>query len=52
MNKKDYREFLIFLAGPTPQIATEILSGLIQDCNPPIFPDEIHITTNSNGEYI
>jgi CRISPR-associated protein Csx14 len=50
MNPKTYREILIFVTGTTPQIVTETLYGLTQECNPPIFPNEIHIITTSNGK--
>jgi CRISPR-associated protein (TIGR02584 family) len=50
MIQKTYREVLIFVTGTTPLIVTETLYGLSQECNPPIFPDEIHIITTSSGK--
>lgn len=50
MSQKTYREILIFVTGTTPQIVTETLYGLTQECNPPIFPNEIHIITTSSGK--
>src|SRR4030042_2284750 len=50
MNQKTYREVLIFVTGTTPQIVTETLYGLTQKCQPPVFPDEIHIITTSGGK--
>ena len=50
MNQKTYREILIFVTGTTPQIVTETLYGLTQECQPPVFPDEIHIITTSSGK--
>jgi len=50
MTLKTYREILIFVIGTTPQIITEALYGLTQECQPPVFPDEIHIITTANGK--
>jgi CRISPR-associated protein Csx14 len=50
MNPKPYREILIFVTGTTPQIVTETLYCLTQVAKPPVFPDEIHIITTSNGK--
>jgi len=50
MDQKTYREILIFVTGTTPQIVTETLYGLTQECQPPVFPNEIHIITTSNGK--
>lgn len=50
MEKKTYREILIFVTGTTPQIVTETLYCLTQTIQPPIFPDEIHIITTSSGK--
>ena len=50
MNKKTYREILIFVTGTTPQIVTETLYCLTQTIQPPIFPDEIHIITTLSGK--
>ena len=50
MNQKTYREILIFVTGTTPQIVTETLYGLTQECQPPVIPNEIHIITTSNGK--
>src|SRR4030042_1074611 len=50
MNQKTCREVLIFVTGTTPQIVTETLYGLTQECQPPVIPDEIHIITTSNGK--
>lgn len=50
MTQKAYREVLIFVIGTTPQIITETLYGLTQECQPPVFPEEIHIITTSSGK--
>jgi CRISPR-associated protein Csx14 len=50
MSPKTYRETLIFVIGNTPQIITETLYGLTQIFNPPVFPDEIHVLTTTNGK--
>jgi len=50
MEQKTYREILIFVIGTTPQIITETLYGLTQECQPPVFPKEIHIITTSSGK--
>ncbi len=50
MSKKDYREILIFVIGTTPQIITETLYVLTQSVEPPLFPDEIHILTTTEGK--
>lgn len=50
MNKKTYREILIFVTGTTPQIVTETLYCLTQVAQPPVLPDEIHIITTSSGK--
>ncbi|MEW6374613.1 MAG: CRISPR-associated ring nuclease Csm6 [Thermodesulfobacteriota bacterium] len=50
MEPKTYREVLIFVIGTTPQIVTESLYFLTQMVQSPIFPDEIHIITTSNGK--
>jgi len=50
MNKKAYREILIFVTGTTPQIVTETVYCLTQTIQPPIFPDEIHIITTLSGK--
>ena len=50
MNKKTYREILIFVTGTTPQIVTETLYCLTQVAQPPVYADEIHIITTSSGK--
>jgi CRISPR-associated protein (TIGR02584 family) len=50
MDEKTYREILIFVIGTTPQIVTETLYYLTQECSPPIFPNEIHVITTSTGK--
>ncbi len=50
MSPKSYREVLIFVIGTTPQIVTETVFVLTQDCQPPVVPDEIHILTTSTGK--
>lgn len=50
MSEKTYREILIFVIGTTPQIITETLYALTQKCQPPVFPEEIHIITTSTGK--
>lgn len=50
MTPKPYREVLIFVTGTTPQIVTETLYCLTQSVAPPVFPDEIHILTTSQGK--
>jgi CRISPR-associated protein (TIGR02584 family) len=50
MGNEKYREILIFVTGTTPQIVTETLYCLTQCSEPPVFPDEIHIITTSNGK--
>ena len=50
MNRKAYREIFIFVIGTTPQIVTETLYALTQECSPPILPNEIHIITTSTGK--
>jgi CRISPR-associated protein Csx14 len=50
MEQKIYQEVLVFVIGTTPQIITETLYALTQECNPPVFPDEIHIITTANGK--
>jgi CRISPR-associated protein Csx14 len=50
MEQKTYREVLVFVIGTTPQIITETLYCLTQKCQPPVFPEEVHIITTSNGK--
>lgn len=50
MNHQTYREVLVFVVGTTPQIITETLYGLTQECQRPVFPKEIHIITTSSGK--
>ena len=45
---KPFREILIFVAGATPQIITETIYALAMQ-NPPVYPDELHIITHSQG---
>ena len=52
MNDKPYREVLVFVTGTTPQIITETLYALTQECQPPVLPDEIHIITTLNGKRV
>ncbi|MGB9698116.1 MAG: CRISPR-associated ring nuclease Csm6 [Thermodesulfobacteriota bacterium] len=49
MEKKKYREILIFVAGTTPQIITETLYGLMMVKKPPVIPDEIYVLTTQAG---
>lgn len=49
MDSKPFREVLIFVTGTTPQIVTETLYCLTQSVDPPIFPDEVHVITTSQG---
>ena len=44
----NYKEFLIFVAGTTPQIITETIYALSQRV-PPVYPDELFIITTSTG---
>lgn len=50
MKQKTYREVLIFVIGTTPQIITETLYSLTQEYDPPIYPNEVHIITTSDGK--
>ncbi|OGP90579.1 MAG: CRISPR-associated protein [Deltaproteobacteria bacterium RBG_16_48_10] len=50
MNPETYREILIFVTGTTPQIVTETLYGLTQECHRPISPNEIHVITTLQGK--
>ena len=50
MENRAFREILIFVVGTTPQIVTETLYGLTQECVPPVIPDEIHIITTARGK--
>lgn len=49
MGDKAFKEILIFVLGTTPQIITETLYALTQECAPPVFPDEIHVITTTTG---
>lgn len=50
MDKKSYREILVFVIGTTPQIVTETLYCLTQEVKTPVYPDEIHIITTTQGK--
>lgn len=43
-----FREVLIFVAGATPQIITETIYALAMH-NPPVYADELHIITTTQG---
>lgn len=49
MDRKNFREILVFVIGTTPQIVTETLYVLTQRLDSPVFPEEIHIITTSGG---
>ncbi len=50
MEKRRFKEVLVFVIGTTPQIITETLYGLTQVLKPPVIPDEIHIITTLTGK--
>lgn len=49
MKNDKQRTLLIFVAGTTPQIITETIYAMIHK-TPPIYPDEVHIITSSQGK--
>jgi CRISPR-associated protein (TIGR02584 family) len=49
MNESKFKEILIFVAGTTPQIITETIYALIHQA-PPVYPDEIHVITTTQGK--
>ena len=49
MERKDFKEILILVAGATPQIITETIYALSQQ-NPQVHPDEMYIITTSTGK--
>lgn len=50
MNRKAFREIIIFVLGTTPQIVTETLYALTQETRPAVIPDEIHLITTLSGK--
>jgi len=48
---KQFREILIFVAGATPQIITETIYALAMQ-TPPVYADELHIITHSQGKQL
>lgn len=44
-----YKEIFVFVLGKTPQVVTETIYCLLKK-EPPVFPDEIHIFTTTEGE--
>lgn len=49
MERKDFKEILILVAGATPQIITETIYALSQK-NPQVHPDEMYIITTNTGK--
>lgn len=49
MEKKEFREILIFVAGTTPQIITETIYALLHQ-KPPVIPSDIYVITTSHGK--
>jgi CRISPR-associated protein (TIGR02584 family) len=44
-----FREILVAVAGLTPQVITETLYYLTQECDPPVVLTEIHVLTTQPG---